>query len=496
MNELSRRSLLAGCAAAMALPRPVRAAETSTEERLRAVLEHAVQDRAGALAQLSGFDPATLPLPLRLDLLTARSGLAIDVELGRRFPFGRAGRSPYLVTPGSGAWAKADAPAETVLRETEALRADAARGVRLPADLLGRTIAAVETAQAAAQDSRAAALADQAAILRAQASDAPRVGVSHLPGGEDYFALLLRRTTGDDILPARLHERLVREQARTLARADRLFAQIGQRHGSVGARYSALWRDSRFLYPDDDAGRDAAVADMNRALAAVLPDLPAWFGPLPPEVLSARAARMPAAEAAAGKQGYRTVPDRERPGRYIVDLKDIRRRPRWTLPAVVHHELLPGHMVQLPLETRAAPHPLRIDYAASFVEGWAIYAEQRAASAGLYRGDPHGELGYCHWRLFRIERALADLGIHLHGWSLDTALAHWRETMGEPAYFAPFATDLDRIALEPAARAAEAAAWLAIEDLSRGRAPIPFHRALLRHGRARTDQLASLTRAA
>lgn len=496
MDPLSRRSLLAGCATAIALPRSIDAAETPAAQRLRRALDRAAVDREDALAQLSRVDAAALPLPLRLDLRAAQAGLAIDVELSERFPFGRAGRSPYRITPNSGAWAKADASADTVRLETEALRADAVRGVRLPAGLCDRTIAAILSARAAAQGPRAAALADQAAMLRALAVDAPLVGVSHLPGGADYFALLLRRTSGDDVVPARLYERLLREQARTLAHADRLFAQIGLRGGSVGARYTALWQEPQFLYSDDDAGRDQAVADMNRALAAVVPDLPAWFGPLPPDILRVRAARMPAAEAAAGKQGYRILPDQQHPGRYIVDLREIRRRPRWTLPAVVHHELLPGHMVQLPLEAQAAPHPLRIDYAASFVEGWAIYAEQRAASGGAYRGDPHGELGYCHWRLFRIGRALADLGVHLHGWSLDTALAHWRETMGEAAYFAPFAIDLDRIALEPAARAAEAAAWLAIEDLSRGRAPAPFHRSLLRHGRVRTDQLASLIRTA
>ena len=121
MNELSRRSLLAGCAATIALARPVRSADRATEQRLRAVLDNASQDRAAALAQLSGFDPTALPMPLRLDLLTAQAGLRIDVELAARFPFGRAGRSPYLVTPNSGAWAKADAPAETVRRRLNAL---------------------------------------------------------------------------------------------------------------------------------------------------------------------------------------------------------------------------------------------------------------------------------------------------------------------------------------------------------------------------------------
>lgn len=496
MNALSRRSLIAGSAAILALPRGAEARQARGGQDLRAILDGAAEDRAGALEALSRFDVATLSGPQRLDLETARAGLAIDLALARRFSFGRAGRSPYLVTPGSGAWMKADASPDSIRRETQALAADAARGVRLPAGIAERTIAAIALAQRGAQGARAAALAEQIETLRAHAADAPPAGVSRLPNGSDYYALLLRRTTGDDVSPARLKQRLEQEQVRVLARADRLFTRMGLHQGSVGERYTLLWQDPRWLYADSDTGRDEAVVDMNRALAAVTPQLSRWFPRLPPGVRQVQAARMPAQEAAAGKQGYRMLPGQDHPGRYVVDLKDIRRRPRWTLPAVVHHELLPGHMVQLPLEARAAPHALRQDYAQAFVEGWAIYAEHLAAAAGAYRDDPHGALGFCHWRLFRIGRALADLNIHLHGWTLDMALAHWRETMGEPAYFAPFAIDLERIALEPATRAAEAAAWLAIEDLSAGRSPIPFHQALLGDGRARTDLLASLVRRA
>lgn len=491
MTPFSRRSFLAGTAAALVRPHPCFALAAPAVQRLREVLDHAAQDQTAALAQLATFDPATLPAAARLDLLTARSGLAIDIDLAPRFPFGRAGRSPYVITLTSGAWTRADAPVAAIARETKMLDADARRGVRLPRGVAERTIAAVESAQRAADGPRAAALAEQLALLRTHAEAAPPIGVSHLPGGADYFALLLRRTSGDDIDPARLRRRLETEQARVLAHADQLFARIGQGKGSVGARFAALWRDPRWLYPDDDAGRDRAVADMNRVLDTVLSHLPGWFGALPASALQARAVRMPPAEAAAGKQGYRTLPEGNRPARYVVDLKDIRRRPSWTLAAVVHHELLPGHMVQLPIESQAAPHPLRIEYAQAFAEGWAIYAEQLAASHGLYRGDTYGALGYCHWRLFRIGRALADLGIHLGGWTVDAALGHWRETMGEPAYFAPFSADLDRIVLEPAARAAEAAVWLAIEDLSQGRAAVPFHRALLQHGRMRTERLSA-----
>ncbi|MEH3157724.1 MAG: DUF885 family protein [Sphingomonas taxi] len=97
----------------------------------------------------------------------------------------------------------------------------------------------------------------------------------------------------------------------------------------------------------------------------------------------------------------RPAPDRR--GAYIVDLRRIRDRPRWTLPSVVAHELLPGHMIQLGLEERAAPHPLRLDYAASFVEGWGIHAEALAAADGAF-ADPHAMLGHLHWLIFRVAR--------------------------------------------------------------------------------------------
>ncbi|WP_333572184.1 DUF885 family protein [Sphingomonas sp.] len=489
MIALSRRSLLAGTAATLVFPARASGMHEADQQALRAILDRASADPAAALAALSRWDATDLPAGPRLDLLAARSGLAIDIELARRFPFGRPGRSPYRITPGSGAWLHADGSEQAITLETQALRADAALGVRLPRGLAERTATAVEAAQRAAAGPRAATLGEQLAVLRRLAVDAPAPGVAALPDGHRYYVLLLRRTSGDDVDAEALRHRLIREHAAVCAKADRLFAQIGQRGGSIGARYQSLWQDSRWRYPDDAAGRDRAVADMNRVLATADKHLPLWFDPLPAQVHTVRAARMSAAEEAAGKQGYRSLPEGARPGRYVVDLREIGRRPAWTLPAVVHHELLPGHMVQMPLETLAAPHPLRLDYAQSFVEGWAIYAEGLAAAAGLYRGDPHGALGYCHWRLFRLCRALADLNIHLHGWSIDEALAFWRENMGEPAYFAPFDSDLDRIVLEPATRAAEAASWLAIEDLARGRAPRPFHRALLQHGRMRTDML-------
>lgn len=304
--------------------------------------------------------------------------------------------------------------------------------------------------------------------------------------GAAAYALLLERHVGERIDPENAHRRLEREATRLGARADRLMRAAGFAEGSVGVRYRKMFADPRWLYSDDDAGRDAAVADMNRWLDAARGVSPVLVGPVPRASLDVSVRRMSRAEEAAGKGGHRQIPASDQSGVYFVDLKQIRRRPRWSLASVVHHELLPGHMVQLPIETAANPHPLRLAYLPAFAEGWAIHAEQLMAEHGAYRGAPLDELGHIHWLLFRVVRALIDTGIHHRRWSVAEARARFDRLQGVPAYFAPFETDLDRIVGEPAVRAAEALVWLGLADRTCRRSGLALrkiHHAILADGR-------------
>jgi uncharacterized protein (DUF885 family) len=206
---------------------------------------------------------------------------------------------------------------------------------------------------------------------------------------------------------------------------------------------------------------------MNRWLDNARRASPALVGRVSRASLDVSVRRMSPAEEAAGKGGYRQIPTAGQSGAYFVDLKQIRRRPRWSLHSVVHHELLPGHMVQLP--TEAGAHPLRIAYLPAFSEGWAIHAEQLMADHGVYRDAPLEELGHIHWLLFRAVRGLIDTGIHHRRWSRVQAQAELERWQGVPAYFASFEQDLDRVTGEPAIRAAEALIWLGLADRTRGR---------------------------
>lgn len=291
-------------------------------------------------------------------------------------------------------------------------------------------------------------------------------GLWRRANGTAAYKLLLERHVGARVDPEAAHRRFEREVAALSRRADRLMREAGFAQGSVADRFKAMFADPRWLYSDDDAGRDAAVADMNRWLDEAGRAVSALVGPVPMESAAVSVERMSAAEEAAGKGGYRRMADGVRAGGYVVDLREIRRRPRWSLKSVVYHELIPGHMVQLPIEAEANAHPLRIAYLPAFSEGWAIHAEQMMADRGVYRDAPLEELGHLHWLLFRAVRALIDTGIHHRRWSLDKARAEFDRLQGVPAYFASFEADLMRIASEPAIRAAEALIWLGIAGLT------------------------------
>jgi uncharacterized protein (DUF885 family) len=494
---IGRRGFLAGAtAAATVAVSPLAHAADDRDAALRATLDGLAKlgSPAAKLKKLEGFGAQGLSRGALLDLEAAREGLAIDARIAAIMPFGRLGRSPYSVTPSSGAWRELGAPdaADRIAADSAAIRTEAAAGIVLPRDALDRTIAGVSTAATGASGSVALALTEQQKLLSSLVPRAGEPGVGRLPHGSDYFDLLIDRQFGGRDAAA-IHRRVLARAQELAAEADDLLARLGYAGKTIGERFRAAFRDPRFLYADSEAGRDRAVAGMNRWLDRARGRLPRLFESLPPECVNVAVRRMTPLEEAAKKGGYRVLPSPDgAAGGYFVDLSDIRRRPDWSLASVVHHELLPGHMVQMPVEVRARPHAIRTEYTAGFQEGWAIYAEQLMARQGAFAGNDRARLGFLHWMLFRLCRSLIDTGIHAERWSIRDAREMLERMQGEPAFFATFDQDIQRVCLEPGARVGEALAWLALEDrCGRGSAAgLPRrHRAAIGDGRLRRSSL-------
>ncbi len=476
---LSRRQALAGAAAAGAT---LMAGEAlaSGDAALKVLLDKLSRGGSPAerLAALKAIPTEGLSAHARLDRDAVLRALETESQIARLFPFTGGSSSPYAVTTRTGGWLRAgeaikaggeavNALARRVEAETEKLRADSGLGVIPPAFVIDKVVTGLGKATIGAPERLAKALTAQAWVLTALKSQAGDGGV-RFKDAETYYALVLKANLGAAITPAEAHAKGLDACRRLSARADALLRARGLTKGGVGARLTALSRDPRFLYSDDDAGRDRLVADMNRWLDKAKARLPRSFSAIPKGAWATRVSRMSAADEAAARQGYREAPsfDGSRSGTYFVDLAAIRSRPSWTLPSVAHHECVPGHMLQISMEEGAGAHPLRTRLACpGFSEGWSIYAEQLADEEGAFAGDPLAELGYLQWMLFRAGRLVIDTGLHAKGWSRAKAEAWFADLQGPPPVFAPIAQDVERAAIGPGAAAGQGLAWLELVAL-------------------------------
>ncbi|MCC2981005.1 DUF885 domain-containing protein [Sphingomonas sp. IC4-52] len=350
-------------------------------------------------------------------------------------------------------------------QETERSRADYARGAIPPAFVLRRTLAQLDALLAPAPEAselvtslvertaaekiagdwrvRAAAVMTgevKPALLRQRgllADALPRAGddagVWRLPRGGEYYRYAIRAATTTDMAPEEIHRFGLERVAELTGRADAILKAQGITGGTVAARLARLRRDPRHLYPNDDAGRTALIADLNKRIDQIKPRLPDYFGHLPRAGVEIR--RTPASVEAGAPGGTYQPPslDGSRPGLFSINLRDLAEWPRFDLPTLVYHEAIPGHHLQNAsmIEAPDVPTLRRLPLFSGYSEGWGLYAEQLAQEMGVYADDPLGEVGYLASMLFRAARLVVDSGLHHMRWTRERAIRYMVDTLGD-----------------------------------------------------------------
>ena len=264
---------------------------------------------------------------------------------------------------------------------------------------------------------------------RAVATDAPGMGTR--PHGPEWYAWGLRAGTTTRRSAADLHAMGKTRLADLQAQMDVILRAEGLTQGSVAERTMAYQRRPGIGFPDGDEGRRQIVAYMQGRIDAIRPRLPGAFRRLARGNLEIR--RMPLAQEPGAPSAYGgpgTIDGRE-PGKVWVNLGDPSIHNRVTIPDLMYHEGIPGHVWQ---GEYAQQLPLIRSILAfnAYSEGWALYAEQLADELGMYKGDPAGRLGYLMGLAWRAVRLIVDTGIHAIGWSRDKALAEFVAATGLP----------------------------------------------------------------
>lgn len=299
------------------------------------------------------------------------------------------------------------------------------KAATLPGDWAGRAARIVRAAVIPALERQLAELRAE----RAVATDAAGLGTR--PQGPEWYAWGLRAGTTTRRTPAEIHALGLAQLVDLQARMDTILKGFGLSQGPVAERAAALQRRPGIGFPDDDEGRRQIIAYMQGKIDAIRPRLPRAFRRLVAGRLEIR--RMPIAQEAGAPAAYGGPGslDGSIPGRIWVNLGDPSIHNRVTIPDLVFHEGIPGHVWQ---GDYAQQLPLIRSILAfnAYSEGWALYAEQLADELGMYDDDPAGRLGYLMGLSWRAVRLVVDTGIHAMGWSRERALAAFVAATGLP----------------------------------------------------------------
>lgn len=249
-------------------------------------------------------------------------------------------------------------------------------------------------------------------------------GVWKLPDGEAYYNYLLENFTTTRLTAEEIHAIGLREVARLHDDMRKLMKQVGF-EGDLPKFFEFMRTDPQFYYADSDEGRAAWLADARAHIVAMRAKLAQLFVTLPQSEVEVRAVE-PFREKSAGKAFYqRPSFDGTRPAIFYGNLYQMKEMPKYELEALVYHEAIPGHHMQIAVATeeKSLPRFRRLGGYTAYSEGWGLYSERLGKEVGFY-DDPWSEFGRLALELHRAVRLVVDTGLHAKRWTREQTIRY------------------------------------------------------------------------
>lgn len=267
-----------------------------------------------------------------------------------------------------------------------------------------------------------------AEMERQQALAGTDDGIWRFDDGAAYYDALLASYTTTDLTADQIHNIGLREVARIHGEMRDIMDQVGF-EGSLQDFFEYTRTDDRFFYDT----REEYLADARAAVDRLTTKLPEYFGTLPgaPFVIKPVEAFR---EKSAGKAFYqRPAPDGSRPGTYYVNLYNLKDMSKNELEALAYHEAIPGHHLQLAIQTELEGLPAFRQFGGvtAYSEGWGLYSEELGKDMGFYT-DPYSDFGRLGMELWRACRLVVDTGIHSKRWSRERAIQYLKDNTPNP----------------------------------------------------------------
>jgi uncharacterized protein (DUF885 family) len=322
-------------------------------------------------------------------------------------------------------------------------------------------LAAFRSMPAAIAADRSAALrADAAKVLSAQVVPAYRrlrdflaneyvphcresLAATALPDGQAWYAYQVASATTTRLTPKQIHEIGLEEVKTIRAEMDRVMRATGFGR-DLPAFFAFLQSDPRFFYsrPED------LLAGYREIAKRADPEVIKLFGRLPrlPYGVIAMPEHTAASRTAGAYDGGSLAAGR--PGYFYANLSAVNTRAKWEMEALVLHEAVPGHHLQIALaqEQTDLPDFRRYGGYDAFSEGWGLYAETLGYDMGFYK-DPYAHFGALNYQMWRAIRLVVDTGIHSFGWSRQQAIDYFRANAAKSER--EIAVEVDRYVVSP-----------------------------------------------
>ena len=284
--------------------------------------------------------------------------------------------------------------------------------------------------------------------------------------GAAYYDEMLRLMTTTDLSAEQIHQIGLSEVARLRGEMIALKDRVGF-NGDLEAFFAFIDSDKRFVFPENDAGRQAYLDQATAAINNIKKELPRYFGVLPKADLVVKRVEAFREQPGAAQHYYPGTPDGSRPGTYYVHLSDVSAMPKTELEVIAYHEGLPGHHMQISIAQELTGVPTfrtQADFTA-YQEGWALYSEWLAKEMPNTYQDPYSEYGRLSSEMWRAVRLVVDTGLHAKGWTEQQAVDYFDANLSVPR--AAVVSEVQRYIAAPGQATAYKIGMMRIQQLRR-----------------------------
>ena len=267
------------------------------------------------------------------------------------------------------------------------------------------------------------------------------LAASKLPGGDAYYAYMVRENTTLPLDPREVHETGKREVARIRKAMDEVIASTNFK-GTFPEFLAFIRTDPQFFFKTPEA-RLMAYRDIAKRADAELPKL---FAELPRLPYGIRA--MEAYEGDNSDHYSAGALDGTRAGFFEANVNNLEKRPSHEMESTLLHEAVPGHHLQnaRAQELTGLPKFRRALWYVAYGEGWALYSESLGYEMGFYN-DPYSHFGALSAEMLRACRLVVDTGLHSLGWTREQAIRYLADNTGVHEDYA--AAEIDRYIVMP-----------------------------------------------